>query len=158
MGYTVYKCENSKMQSEEILKKAFMQAANRLRNRIKLEHRFSDKVNRKISYARKLLINKNIDIDKFDSDLFENLVKFAIQGQIDEKETVQPYTVRFIIKTEVDPFPSKSINGAIDLEKIDTTNLIDFYSNQMWQDYDEKGLVRYHNRFRVLVGFENGED
>ena len=158
MGYTVYKCENSKMQSEEILKKAFMQAANRLRNKIKLEHRFSDKVNRKISYARKLLINKNIDIDKFDSDLFENLIKFAIQGQIDEKETIQPYTVRFIIKTEFDPFPSKIINGAIDLEKIDTTNLIDFYSNQMWQDYDEKGLVRYHNRFRVLVDFENGED
>ena len=43
-------------------------------------------------------------------------------------------------------------------DKTNTTNLIDFYSNQMWQDYDKNGLVRYNNRFRVLVDFENGDD
>lgn len=158
IGYTVYKCENSKMQNEELLKKAFMQAANRLRNKIKLEHRFSDRINKKITYARKILLNKNIDVDRFDSDLFENLIKYAIQGQIDEKGTIQPYTVRFIIKTEVDPFLEKTLKGKIDISKLNTTNLIDFYSNQMWQDYDKNGLVRYNNRFRVLVDFENGDD
>ena len=158
LGYTVYKCENSKMQGEEILKKAFMQAANRLRNKIKLEHRFSDRENKKISYARKILLNKNIDIEKFDSDLFEELIKIAILGDIDENGKIQPYTVRFIIKTEINPFVEQSTKGKIDLEKINTTNILDFYSNQMWQDYDKNGRVRYNNRFRVLVDYDNEED
>lgn len=158
IGYTVYKCEHSKMQSEEILKKAFMQAANRLRNKIKLEHRFSEKENKKISYARKILLNKQIDIDKFDPDLFESLIKIAILGEIDEKEKVQPYTVKFIIKTEVNPFIKKETRGKINLNETKIISLVDFYSNQLWQDYDKHGRVRYNSRFRVIIGYEDKEE
>ena len=150
-------CNNCKPFGEDMLKKAFMQAANRLRNHIKLEYKFSDKENLKISYARKLLLKRDIDIEKFDSNLCDDLINFIIVGEFDEKGKKQPYTLRFIIKSEYSPFSQNNL-GKIDMSKIKTKDIIDFYCNYLWHDFcDNK--VSYHSKFRVIVSYElDGEE
>ncbi len=155
-------CENARLVSEEVMKRAFMQAANRLRNKIKLEHRFSDKMNEKIGYSRKVLINRDdIDIEKFEPKLFSELIKYMIVGGKDENGKDQPYLIRFIIKTEDDTFVKEKITN----EKVMSINynkLVDFYSNQTFSYFEKnyRGILKqkFVNRVRVQIGFEEGTE
>lgn len=154
----LYKCENSKAFSESMIKIAFTHGINRLKNKIKSESRFSDKENVNISYARNLLLNKDTTSEKFDAELCTQLIKYVIIGNIDEKGKVQPYTLNFVIKTEFSLFKNITIRK-IDISQLKTKTLVDFYCNQMWHDFDKKGKINYHNRFRVIISYEiDGEE
>lgn len=130
---------------------------NRLRNKIKLEHRFSDKVNERINHVRKILLNKDdIDIESFDENLFRKTVLFYVLGGYDENKKVQPYMIRIIIKTEhneiCDIYPDYK-----EYIKNEFYNILDYYSNQTFHFYekDKKGNLKqkYVNRLRVQVQF-----
>ena len=150
-------CEESRMISELIIQRIFMQTMNRLRNKIKLEHRFSDKVNERINHVRKILLNKDdIDIESFDEDLFRKTVLFYVLGGYDENKKVQPYMIRIIIKTEhneiCDIYPDYK-----EYVKNEFYTILDYYSNQTFHFYvkDKKGNLKqkYVNRLRVQVQF-----
>lgn len=159
-------CVESRMISEVILQRIFMQTMNRLRNKIKLEHRFSDKINDKIKYIRKLLLNKDeIDIESYDEELFKNAVLFYVLGGYDENKKVQPYMLKIIIKTEnndicdINPDYKEYIKNKF-------YTILDYYSNQTFHYFekDKKGKLKqkYVNRLRVQVQFvleeENGTE
>ena len=150
-------CVESRMISEPILHKVFMQTMNRLRNKIKLEHRFSNRVNEKIGYTRKILLNKDdIDIESYDEDLFKQTVLFYVLGGYDENKKVQPFMLRIILKTEhneiCDIYPDYK-----EYIKNDLYTILDYYSSQTFHYYekDKKGIPRqkYINRLRVQVQF-----
>ena len=151
------KCKESRMISEPVLQRVFMQTMNRLRNKIKLEHRFSDKVNDRINHVRKILLNKDdIDIESYDEDLFRKTVLFYVLGGYDENKKVQPYMLRIIIKTEhneiCDIYPDYR-----EYLKNEFYTILDYYSNQTFHFYekDKKGKLKqkYINRLRVQVQF-----
>ena len=104
-----------------------------------------------------MLLKRDIDIEKFDSNLCDDLINFIIVGEFDEKGKKQPYTLRFIIKSEYSPFSQNNL-GKIDMSKIKTKDIIDFYCNYLWHDFcDNK--VSYHSKFRVIVSYElDGEE
>ena len=148
-------CPESKMIGEPILHKAFMQTMKRLRNKIKLEHRFSNKLNEKISYIRTLLLNKDdMDIDVYDEELFRKAVLFYVMGGYDENQKVQPYMLKIIIKTEnneiCDIYPDFK-----EYIKKDLYVILDYYSNQTFHYYEKnrygKLKQKYINRLRVQV-------
>lgn len=163
---TIEKCKESRMIGEPILHKVFMQTMNRLRNKIKLEHRFSDKINQKIGHARKILLNKDdIDIESYDEKLFNDMVLFYVLGGYDENGKAQPYMLKIIIKTEY--------NEVCDINpdyktyiKNEFYTILDYYSSQTFHYYekDKNGKLKqkYVNRLRVLVQFaledENGTE
>ena len=151
-------CTESKMISEIVLQKVFMQTMKRLRNKIKLEHRFSNRINEKIKYIRSLLLNReDLDNDKYDEELFKNLVLFYVLGGYDENKKAQPYLLKIILKTEnneiCEIYPKYK-----EYIKKELYTILDYYSNQTFHYYekDKSGRIKqkYINRLRVQVQFE----
>lgn len=148
-------CPESKMIAEPILQKVYMQTMKRLRNKIKLEHRFSNKINEKIKYVRTLLLNKDdIDIDVYEEDLFKKTVLFYVMGGYDENQKVQPYLLKIILKTENNEICDIHPDFKEYIKK-DLYVILDYYSSQTFHYYekDKSGRLKqkYINRLRVQV-------
>lgn len=162
-------CLENKSINEEIIQKIFMQTMIKLRKKIKLENNFNNQINSQISYARRILLNKDsINEEEFDSELFDKLINYAIIGGYDENNNSEPYMIRFILKTE-DSFYINSETTKetiINENKVNQNNsklykIVDFMSKQKFFCYEkneENKLCRKPvERIRVTVEIDSGK-
>ena len=126
-------CPDSKMIDEEMLKLAFMQMAIKLRRKIKLDDKFAKIVKTRIGYARKRILNRDdLDENKYDQDLSDDILKYVIVGDKTETGKVRPFVLRFILKTEEDTLFSHYKKESINLYKI-----LEFDSHQIFHYFKE---------------------
>lgn len=151
-GYSS-ECPNSKMIDEEIVKKAFMQMVIKLRKKIKNDSKYSEVLQKRLKHSRGLLLNRDdLDSSKFDKELFDMLIKYAIVG--DENK---PFTIRFILNAEDDLiFRTEEKKESKNLYKI-----LEFDSNQIFYYMEtlKNGKTKqvFVSRFKVTCEIDYGE-
>lgn len=147
-------CNTSKLIDDEIIKKAFMQTMKRLQKTIKNQNKYSNLINEKINYARTVLAKySELDIDKFNEDLFKEIVRYIKIGEIIE-DNIKYFTTRIVIKNEADFIIEDKIKRNEILSEDNKFILLDFYSNQTFHYYEivnDTRKTKYVTRFRVIV-------
>ena len=127
------KCPDSKMIDEEMLKLSFMQMVIKLRRKIKIDDKFAKIVKTRLAYSRKKLLNReDLNEEKFEQELVDSILKYAIVGDKTETGKCRPYVIRFILKTEEDTlFPTYK------KESINLYKILEFDSHQIFYYFKE---------------------
>lgn len=94
-----------------------------------------------------------INIEKFDSELFKNIVSYYVLGGYDENEKNQPFLLKIILKNEDDELLNNSINYEEIINK-SLYKILDFYSSQSFYYFEKKNdrkVQKFVTRIRVQV-------
>ena len=128
----------------------------------------NDNDERLIKIKKKILSNISNEeqlLTTFDYKLFDDLVLFGIIGGYNEKGELDPYMIRFIIKSDInvkikdDMIPDIIVNNNhIGDEDNIFKPVLDFTSKQSFYSFeqiDNKNVKTYHNSVRVRFEIEN---
>ena len=151
-------CKESKMIDEEILKDISMNMIIKLRKKIKLDDKFNSTVKEKISYVRKLLLNRDdLSENKFNQELVNQIIKYGIVGERTESGTAKPFIIRFIIKTVEDTIFTDYKRESINLYK-----LLEFNHDTIFYyiDKDRHGDLKQHfvTKIKITCEVDIGEN
>ena len=94
-------CNDSYTIKNEYIEEIFTYSSHKLQKHIMKEKNFSNDVNKKLDYARKVLSDTELARD-YDEELFKRLVKYIIIGGIDDSGRINPFATRIILKQESD--------------------------------------------------------
>lgn len=96
-----FSCPESSNISADFIEQSFVRTMHKLKKHILNENLFSDKVNSKLEYTREFVRKVELT-DKFDGELFKKIINYVIIGGFNEDGSVNPFKMRFILKTNED--------------------------------------------------------
>ena len=153
---TQSQCPNSRRIKETEIISSFLKGMRKLKNKINL-NTLDEKVEEKIEYARKILLNA--ELDKFDFELYDRLVNIIVIGGYTPEGKIDPHMVRIILKEDL-IFDEKTLNRRH--FKDETIELLSFENriNSTYGFYDKQR--NYYKEFiesiRVTIEIQDDDN